>query len=129
MNEDILKFKISEDVKAIIKQEKLTSIVQTFTKLDTNQDGKIEIDEYLNFALEKEKKRLIMMFEYADTEKDGYLEFEEFAAATEPNFNILKKFCELDLDHNGLLSLEEAINIVDCLVLPLNSLQIKAIIE
>jgi Ca2+-binding EF-hand superfamily protein len=129
MNEDILKFKISEDLKAIIKQEKLTSIVQTFTKLDTNQDGKIEINEYLDYALEKEKIRLIIKFEYADTDKDGYVEFEEFAAATEPNFNILKKFRELDLDHNGLLSLEEAINIADCLVLPLNSLQIKAIIE
>ncbi len=129
MNDDKLKFEVSEDVKALIPEEKLTSIIQTFTQLDSNQDGKIEIDEYLNFALAKEKIRLTKKFEALDTDKDRCVDFEEFVFAIEPTFNILKKFRELDLDQNGLLSLEEAINIADCLVLPINTEQIKIIME
>jgi Ca2+-binding EF-hand superfamily protein len=129
MNDDKLKFEVSEEVKALIPEKKLTSIIQTFTQLDSNQDGKIEIDEYLNFALAKEKIRLIKKFEAVDTDKDGFVDFEEFTVATEPTFNILKKFRELDLDQNGLLSLEEAINIADRLVLPVNTEQIKTIMK
>ena len=129
MNFDELKFEVSEEVKALIPEEKLTSIVETFTQLDSNQDGKIEIDEYFNFALAKEKIRLTKKFEAVDTDKDGCVDFEEFAIATEPTFNILKKFRELDLDQNGLLSLEEAINIADRLVLPLKTEQIKTILK
>ncbi|PZV19001.1 MAG: calcium-binding protein [Pseudanabaena sp.] len=129
MNDDKFKFEVSEVIKALIAEEKLTSIVQMFTKIDSDRDGKIEIDEYLNFALAKEKIRLTRMFEAADNDKDGCIDFEEFAVANEPNFNILKKFRELDLDKNGLLSLEEAINIADRLVLPVNTEQIKTIIK
>jgi Ca2+-binding EF-hand superfamily protein len=129
MNDEKLKFEVSEEVKALIPEEKLKSIVETFTQLDSNQDGKIEIDEYFDFALAKEKIRLTKKFESVDTNKDGCVDFEEFVVAIEPTFNILKKFRELDLDQNGLLSLEEAINIADCLVLPLNNEQIKTILK
>jgi Ca2+-binding EF-hand superfamily protein len=129
MNDDNLKFEISEDVKALISEEKLTSIVKTFTQLDTNQDGKIEIDEYLNFAQAEEKNRLTKKFEALDTDNDGCVDFEEFVVAIEANFNILKKFRELDIDQNGLLSLEEAINIADYLFLHLNTEQIKIIMK
>jgi Ca2+-binding EF-hand superfamily protein len=129
MNDDKLKFEVSEEVKALIPEKKLTSIIQTFTQLDSNQDGKIEIDEYLNFALAKEKIRLTKKFEAVDTDKDGYVDFEEFMVVAEPIFGILKKFRELDLDQNGLLSLEEVINITDRLVLPLNTEQIKTIMK
>ncbi len=129
MNDEKLKFEVSEDVKALIPEEKLTSIIEMFIQLDSNQDGKIEIDEYLNFALLKEKIRLTKEFEAVDRDKDGCIEFEEFVVATEPNFPILKKFRELDIQHNGLLSLEDAINIADRLVLPLKTEQIKTIIK
>ncbi len=124
-----LKFEISEKVKALFPQEKLASLLQTFSLLDSNQDGKIELEEYLNFALEKEKERLTKKFKGADTDKDGKVDFEEFVAVVEPYFQILKKFHELDLDQNGLLSLEEALNIADRLVLPLSKGQVEAIIH
>ena len=129
MNIRELKFEVSEDVKALISEQKLTSLIETFSQLDTNRDGKIELDEYLGFALAKEKFRLTKQFEAVDTDKDGCIEFEEFVAATEPNFQILKRFRELDLDKNGLLSIEEALNIADRLVLPLSTTQVQTIVR
>jgi calmodulin len=64
-----------------------------------------------------------------DTDKDGCVEFEEFVAATEPNWRILKKFRELDLDQNGLLSLEEALRIAEQLSLPLSSESVRSIMS
>lgn len=129
MNDEKLKFKVSEDVKALIPEEKLTPLIEMFKQLDSNQDGKIEIDEYLNFALLKEKIRLTKKFRVVDMDKDGCIEFEEFVMATEPNFPILKKFRELDFQHNGLLSLEDAINIADRLTLPLDIEQITTMVK
>jgi Ca2+-binding EF-hand superfamily protein len=129
MKLDELQFEASEAVKALIPEEKLTALIQTFTELDANRDGKIELDEYLNFALAKEKLRLTKRFEAVDANKDGSVEFEEFVAATEPHLGLLKKFRELDLDQNGLLSLEEVINIADQLVLPLKTEQIRTIMK
>jgi calmodulin len=124
-----LKFEVSEDLKALFPEEKLSSLIESFARLDSNQDGKIELEEYLNFALAKEKARLVDKFIAADTDKDGCVGFEEFVGTIEPNYHILKRFRELDLDHNGLLSLEEAINIADQLVLPLSTTQVQAIIR
>lgn len=129
MNTSQSTFAVSENVKKLFPEEKLASLVQTFTQLDTNQDGKIELDEYLDFALTKEETRLTKKFTAADTNKDGGVEFEEFVAVVEPYFQILKKFHELDLDQNGLLSLEEALNIADRLVLPLSTTQLQAIMQ
>ena len=129
MNVSSLTFEISEDIKALIPEERLTSLIEAFTKLDSNRDGKIELEEYLNFALAKEKARFINKFVAADTDKDGCVGFEEFLETIEPTYHILKRFQELDLDQNGLLSLEEAINIADQLVLPLNTSQVQAIIR
>lgn len=129
MNIDELKFEVSEDVKALIPEKKLTSIVQKFTQLDSNQDGRIGIDKFLSFSLAEKKIHLTKMFEILDTNKDGCIEFEEFVVATEPTFQILKRFRELDLDHNGLLSIEEALNIANRLVLPLSSKQVQTIMS
>jgi calmodulin len=46
-----------------------------------------------------------------------------------PNFQILKKFRELDLDRNGLLSLEEALKIAEQLSLPLSSESVRSIMS
>lgn len=129
MNISELKFDIPENVEALIPEGRLTSLIEAFTKLDSNQDGKIELEEYLNFALAKERARFINKFVAADADKDGYVGFEEFLETIEPTYHILKRFQELDLDQNGLLSLEEAINIADQLVLPLNTSQIQTIIR
>ena len=120
-------FDVSADIKSLIPEQKLTPIIDAFAQIDSNHDGKIEIDEYLNFALTEEKIRLTRAFEALDTDKDGCIEFEEFVVATEPNFQILKKFRDLDLDRNGLLSLEEALNIAAQLDLPLNTNQVRTI--
>jgi calmodulin len=124
-----LKFELSEEIKALIPEQKLTSLIETFTQVDSNQDGKIELNEYLDFVQAKEKVSLTKRFSAADTDKDGSVTFEEFVAAIEPTFQILKCFRELDLDQNGLLSLEEALSIADRLVLPLNTTQVQAIIR
>jgi calmodulin len=129
MNVNELKFEISEDVKALIPEEKLTLLSEAFAQIDSNQDGKIELDEYLDFALTKEKSRLTKTFAAVDADKDGCVEFEEFVAATEPNLRILKKFRELDLDRNGLLSLEEALSIAEQLSLPLSTERVRRLMS
>jgi calmodulin len=129
MNVDELKIEIPEGIKELISEQKLASAIHAFTQLDANQDGKIEIDEYLNFALSEEKMRLTKTFEALDADKDGCIDFEEFMVATEPTLQILRKFRELDLDQNGLLSVEEAIDIADRLVFPVSTKQIQAIMS
>ncbi|HIK19464.1 MAG TPA: EF-hand domain-containing protein [Leptolyngbyaceae cyanobacterium M33_DOE_097] len=122
-------FQISEDIKALLPEEKLSSIIATFNELDFNQNGKIELEEYLEYFLKREKNRRTKQFQNQDADHDGCINFEEFVAAVEPNFYILKKFRELDLDQNGLLSLEEAVNIANQLVLPVDAAQIEVIVR
>jgi Ca2+-binding EF-hand superfamily protein len=129
MNFHEFKVNISEEIKALVPEERLAKIIENFVNLDSNQDGKIEIDEYINFYLTEKKINLTRKFERLDTNKDGIVDFQEFVAASEPTFNILKRFRELDLDHNDLLSIEEALSIADQLVLPLSIEQVKAIVK
>jgi len=129
MTTEASNLQISEDIKALLPEEKLSSIITAFNELDSNQNGKIELEEYLDYFLKNEKNRLIKRFQNQDTDHDGCINFEEFVATVEPNFCILKKFRELDLDHNGLLSLEEAVNIANQLVLPVDTAQIEVIIR
>lgn len=129
MNVDEFNFAVSEDVKAVIPKGRLTSLIQAFKQLDVNQDGKIEVDEFIHFSLTEKRIHLTKTFEMLDTNKDGFMEFEEFVVANEPTFPILRRFRELDLDRNGLLSIEEATNIANQLVLPLNTEQIQTIMS
>lgn len=124
-----MKIDVSDAVKALIPEEKLMAMMNAFSKIDLDQDGKIELDEYLNFVLAKEKARVIRVFAAADTDKDSCIDFEEFVATIEPNYWILKRFRELDLDQNGLLSLEEALEIAEQLELPLNTNQTQLIMS
>lgn len=129
MNTGDVEFEVPEEIKALLPEQKLQPLVQAFTQLDANQDGKIDLDEYFEFALAAERMRLTNRFETLDQDKDGYISFEEFVIASEPNFQILKKFRELDLNRNGLLSVEEAIAIANQLVIPLNPEQIQTLME
>jgi Ca2+-binding EF-hand superfamily protein len=129
MNAGKLKFEVSDEVKALIPDQKLLLLIEAFTQIDSNQDGKIGVGEFLDFSLAEKKVALLKMFATLDADKDGFIEFEEFVVATEPNFQILKRFRELDFDQNGLLSLEEALEIADRLVLPLDTEQIKTIMK
>lgn len=129
MSVEQLKFEVSETVRVLLPEEKWRSLVQKFVQLDSNQDGRISIDEFLNFSLTERQKHLTKKFATVDTDKDGFVEFEEFVVAIEPTFQILKKFRELDLDRNGLLSIEEALNIVDRFSLPLSSKQVQTIMN
>lgn len=122
-------FEISEDIKALIPKEKLESLIQLFAEVDTDQDGKIDVDEFLDATVAEEEKRLLKLFQTLDTDNDGAIDFEEFIIAKEPTFHILERFRELDLDHNGLLSIQEAIDIADRLVLPIDAEQVRLIIH
>jgi hypothetical protein len=129
MTADNLKFEVSDDIKSLIPEKKLISLIQAFTQLDSNQDGKIGIDEFLEFSLKKEKTQLTNTFKTLDNNQDGFIEFEEFVVATEPTFRILQRFRELDLDRNGLLSVDEAIEIATQLVLPISAPQVQTLIS
>ncbi len=120
---------VPEDIRELIPEEKLEVLMEAFIKLDSDGDGKVVIDEYLEFALQKEKARLTKKFQSFDTDKDGSVTFEEYVNAVEPHFSILKRFRELDPQHNGLLSLDEAVDIADKLTLPLTREQIQGIME
>lgn len=129
MNVNEIKFEVPDDVQALIPEEKVTSLIEAFTKLDTDEDGKIDLDEFLEFSLTEKENQLTRVFEALDTNQDGFIEFEEFVAGTEPTFNILRRFRELDLDRNGLISIEEALDIADQLVLPLSNTQVQIIMS
>ncbi|MGF1494184.1 MAG: EF-hand domain-containing protein [Microcoleaceae cyanobacterium] len=116
---------ISEEIKSLLPTEKLEKVAEAFNKIDNNHDGKIELEEYLNYLIAKEKDKLMRQFRYLDADQDGYIEFEEFLSATEPHYAILKKFREFDLENNGLLSFEEAIKIANELSLPYTESQLK----
>jgi Ca2+-binding EF-hand superfamily protein len=122
-----LNLKISEDVQALIPEPKLTAMIQSFSQLDSDQDGKIALAEFLDISLMQERSNLTKKFARLDRDQDGFIDFEEFVTATEPTYLILKRFRELDLNHDNLLSLDEAVAIADRLVLPLSSDQVKSI--
>ncbi len=123
-----IKVEVPEKLQTLIPAEKLAALVEAFGQIDLDQDGKVQFDEFLNASLVKEKNRLLKVFQRLDQDQDGAIEFIEFVAAREPNFSILSRFQELDRDQNDLLSLEEALEIADRLVLPLNPEQVRRIV-
>jgi Ca2+-binding EF-hand superfamily protein len=129
MDLDKLNFEVPEVVRELVPEQKLIPIAETFAEIDTNKDGRIGLDEHLNSALVRTKAKLTREFNYLDTDKDGYIDFEEFVAAIEPNYLILKRFRELDIDHNGFLAIEDALRIADQLELPLSNEQVETIMH
>lgn len=106
-------FKVPADIADLIPPEKLDKIKQAFDQLDLNHDGKIEREEYVERLLAKEREKLNKRFDYLDRDGDGTIDFEEFLIASEPNYPLLKRFKDFDANHNGLLSVDEALQIAE----------------
>jgi Ca2+-binding EF-hand superfamily protein len=129
MSNDKTILPVSEDVRSLIPADKLASLAEEFTKLDADRDGRIAFPEFSIFSVAQLQAKLSKRFDAIDTDRDGFITFEEFAVASETRFTLLRQFRALDLDNNGLLSVDEAINIAEQLVLPLNPEQIRQIIQ
>lgn len=129
MNSEGFGFEVSEAAKELLSPEKLEQLKQSFAQIDSNHDGKIVLEEYLQYLLEQEKEKLIKQFKHLDANQDGCIEFEEFLMAIEPDYNILKKFREFDTDGDGLLSFQEALKIADQLYLPVETEELKIILQ
>jgi Ca2+-binding EF-hand superfamily protein len=106
-------FKIPIEIEELIPSEKLAKIKQAFEQLDINGDGKIDRQEYVEHLLIKEREKLNKRFDYLDCDRDGAIDFEEFLIASEPNYPLLKRFKEFDANDNGLLSIDEALQIAE----------------
>lgn len=118
-------FKIPAEAEELLSAQKLEEIKQAFAQIDRNHDGKIELQEYMDYLLNREREIFLNKFRYLDTDHDGVIEFEEFLIAAEPHYLLLKKFKEFDSDHNGLLSFEEAMQIADKLDFPVDRQQLE----
>jgi calmodulin len=126
---DDSKFIVSAEIEELIPPEKLEKIKQSFVEIDSNQDGKISLEEYLDHLLAKQRAKLIKQFQYLDKNHDGYLEFEEFLVTVEPNYPLLKRFKDFDSNHNGLLSIEEALQIAEEFKFPITEEWLDKLIQ
>jgi Ca2+-binding EF-hand superfamily protein len=122
-------FEVPEEAKQLLSPEKLEEIKQAFAQIDRNQDGKIELEEYMSYLLNREQENFLRKFKYLDTDQDGVIEFEEFLIAAEPHYLMLKKFKQFDSDGNGLLSFEEARQIAEKLDFPIDPEQLQKLME
>lgn len=123
------KFTVPVEAEELIPPEKLEKVKQSFVAIDSNHDGKISLEEYLDHLLAKEREKLVKRFQYLDKNHDGYLEFEEFLLAAEPNYPLLKRFKEFDANHNGLLSIEEALKIAEEFKFPITEEWLDRLIQ
>lgn len=126
---DNSEFKIPPEVEELIPPEKLAQIKRAFTEIDRNQDGRIDLEEYLDHLLAKEREKLTRRFHYLDRDHDGTIDFEEFLTASEPNYPLLRRFKEFDANHNGLLSMEEALKIAEEFSFPITEEWLEKLIK
>lgn len=106
-------FEVPAEIAELIPPERLTKIKQAFDQLDLNRDGRVEREEYVEHLLENERDKLYKRFDYLDQDHDGTINFEEFLIASEPNYPLLKRFKDFDANDNGLLSMDEALQIAE----------------
>lgn len=69
-------------------------IHEQFTKIDTNGDGEISQEEFLNYKLEETKKVTTKVFEKLDSDKNGSISEEEYSQTVNNIINQLKKMSE-----------------------------------
>lgn len=126
---DNSQFSVPSEVEELLPPEKLAVIKQAFAEVDDNGDGKIDLEEYLDHKLEKEREKLKKRFNYLDKDQDGQINFEEFVLASEPSYSLLKRFKQFDSNHNGLLSLEEALQIAEEFSFPISREWLEKLIQ
>ncbi len=118
MTERCSHFKIPPEAQELVPSHRLENAADAFCELDHDQDGKISLQDYLDHLLTLEKERLLSQFNYLDKDHDGYIEFEDFLAAKEPNYTVLKKIKQHDLNNDGFLTFDEAIQSAEDLCFP-----------
>lgn len=69
-------------------------IHEQFAKIDTNADGEISQEEFLNYKIEETKKVTAKIFEKLDTDKNGAISEEEYSKIIANIMNQLKKMSE-----------------------------------
>ena len=69
-------------------------IHEQFAKIDTNSDGEISQEEFLNYKMEETKKVTAKVFEKLDTDKNGAISEEEYSQIVTNIMNQLKKISE-----------------------------------
>jgi len=111
--------------KELVPSVRLDKVVGDFIELDTDGDGKITLDEYLDHLLASHKAKLTRTFNYLDSDRDGTISFEEFLSAAEPSYPVLKQFRACDGDSDGLLSIDEAVAAAERLDLPYSTADIR----
>ena len=80
-----------------------------FANMDTNQDGKVSKEEFMNFHLKFAKKAQDARFNRLDTNGDGTISREEFSATTVREAKTMGnlKFRFVDLNRDGVLTQDE----------------------
>ncbi len=66
-------------------------IHEQFAKIDTNSDGEISQEEFLEYKLEETKKVTAKVFEKLDTDKNGTISEAEYSQTVANIVNQLKK--------------------------------------
>ena len=120
---------ISAIVKEIVGPERLRNAREAFGKIDTNQDGRIELEEVLAHLLAAERERIAEQFNHYDANGDGYIDFDEFLFAVVPSARLIRAFREFDTDRDGLLSRKEILQLAESMMLPLDADRLANLIE
>ncbi len=66
-------------------------IHEQFAKIDTNSDGEISQEEFLDYKMEETKKVTAKVFEKLDTDKNGTISEAEYSQTVANIVNQLKK--------------------------------------
>lgn len=101
-----------------------TAHLSEFYNLDKNKDGKIDFDELIeglkdiyDIGQEEAKGKAETIFENNGKDKSQYLGYFEYALATVDlskqisDLKIRNMFNQIDVNHNGILTNEEILNV------------------
>jgi calmodulin len=110
-----------------ISDEKLEEFKEAFDLVDTNEDGRINVDEITKvlktFGQEKTKEEIKEMISDIDADNSGEIDFDEFVTfmikvqsedLTEEE-EVIRAFETFDKDKNGYLTIDELRHILTTL--------------